>query len=76
MYQEIALPFPIMFQNTPYMNLYVSSNSYITFGAGYANYSRLQFLPSPKILIRAKDYRITLLRAFKTDTNFTIQYEG
>jgi hypothetical protein len=76
MYQEIALPFPIMFQNTQYTKLYVSSNSYITFGEGYANYTLFQFLPSPKILIQARDYRITLLKTFETDTNFTIRYEG
>jgi hypothetical protein len=37
--QQTAIPFPVTFLNNEYTNLYVGTNSYITFGDSTSNYS-------------------------------------
>lgn len=70
----VDLPFPITFLNTQYNRLYVCSNSFVSFDAGFDSYSRLQLLPTNKILIKARDFILKYLRVFSTDSNVTIQF--
>lgn len=73
-YVTIDLPFPVTFQNYLYSRIFVSSNSLVSFDAGFSDYTRFQFLPTNKILIKAQDYTLQRLRVFKTDENLTVQF--
>jgi hypothetical protein len=38
-YQNVSLPFAFSFYGNPYTDVYVSSNGFVSFGAGYTNYT-------------------------------------
>lgn len=74
----VGLPFQISFMGVSYSTVYVGSNSYITFGAGYANsggYTKNN--PSlPGIFIGAFDRSCQKLYTKTTANQFVIRYEG
>ena len=54
---NVPLPFPITYIGTTYNNIFVGTNTYITFGGGSTNYSQLNGTnpPFPKIMISCAD---------------------
>lgn len=54
---NVPLPFPITFIGATYNNLFVGTNTYITFGQGSSNFSQLGASnpPFPKIMISCAD---------------------
>lgn len=56
-YWQLSLPFNITYLGITYNSIYVGTNSYITFGAGSAEYAQLSNYnpPYPKIMISAGD---------------------
>ena len=74
----VDLPFEISFMGSSYSTVYVGSNSFITFGAGYSNsggYTKNN-PPLPGIFIGAFDRSCQALYTKETADQFVIRYEG
>ena len=75
---EVALPFEISFMGASHSTVYVSSNSFITFDAGYSipgGYTKNN-PPIPGIFIGAFDRSCQALYTKETADQFVIRYEG
>ena len=75
---EVALPFEVSFMGASHSTVYVSSNSFITFDAGYSipgGYTKNN-PPLPGIFIGAFDRSCQALYTKETVDQFVIRYEG
>jgi hypothetical protein len=81
-YWTVTLPFSITYLNQSYSVVYISTNTYITFGAGSAEYAQLgNSTPAlPKIMISANDnlaFRIYQgIEGSYPNRTFRIRWEG
>lgn len=75
---EVQLPFEVSFMGTTYSTVYVSSNSYVTFGSGYTLGTDFteKNPPVPGIFIEAGDRSLQKLYTRHISDQFTIRYEG
>ena len=75
---NLSLPFVVEFLGLTYSNVYVGSNSYLTFGAGSTQYSSLTYSsPSvPGIFINSGDRSFQKLYTKTNVDSFVIRYEG
>jgi hypothetical protein len=79
---NVPLPFPITYIGTTYNNLFVGTNTYITFGQGSQNYSQLNGTnpPFPKIMISCADNSCQRIyygaEGVAPNRTFRIRYEG
>ena len=81
-YWTVTLPFSITYLNQSYSVVYISTNTYITFGAGSVEYAQLGNAnpPYPKIMISANDnlaFRIYQgIEGSFPNRTFRIRWEG
>ena len=81
-YWTVPLPFSITYLNQSYSVVYIGTNTYITFGAGSAEYAQLGNAtpPLPKIMISANDnlaFRIYQgIEGSYPNRTFRIRWEG
>ena len=81
-YWTVPLPFNITYLGQTYSTVYIGTNSYITFGAGSAEYAQLGNAnpPLPKIMISANDnlaFRIYQgVEGSSPNRTFRIRWEG
>lgn len=74
----VNLPFDIYFMGNTYSTVYVGSNSYMTFGAGFSAFSGYTSKnpPLPGIFIESDDRSLQKIYTHETYNRFTIRYEG
>lgn len=80
-YWDLDLPFSISYLGQTYNKVYLGTNSYITFGAGSAEYAVTVSAPNlPKILITASDTKTKRIyygtEGSAPNRTFRIRYEG
>jgi hypothetical protein len=81
-YWPLSLPFTINFNGVAYTDVYIGTNSYITFGGGSPNYSGLgPTVPSlPKIMLSAADNSAQRIyygvEGSAPNRRYRIRYEG
>ena len=75
---EVSLPFDISFMGETYSTVYVSSNSFVTFGGVFSGLSGFSEKnpPFPGIFVDAGDRSIQKLYTKTTANQFIIRYEG
>jgi hypothetical protein len=79
-YWEFTLPFNVSYNGASYNKIYVSTNSFITFGAGHTGYGGFlspSFPPLPKILISAPSFgSCESVYFYSSATSWMIRFEG
>lgn len=81
-YWQITLPFTINFNANDYTDVYIGTNSYITFGAGSTAYQNLSGIepPLPKIMLGAGDNSAQRIyhgvEGTAPNRTYRIRYEG
>lgn len=77
-YVNVPLPFSVNMYGTAYSSVYVSSNTYITFGSGATNYSSLSNSNPAynKLLFGGADNSYQRVSYYSTEKYVRIRYEG
>lgn len=75
---KVDLPFVVQFMGSTFSTAYVSTNSLVTFGAGFAAFSGYSDKnpPLPGIFVEAGDRSLQKLYTKQTAEQFTIRYQG
>ena len=76
---SIVLPFTFYINNTGYTNVYLGSNSYLTFGSGSTQYNPMSVTnpPLPKLMFGAADNSYQRVSTIVSGTDYvSIRYEG